>query len=150
MLRATRRLILRFRRAYLCLREVPGELCDWSRVRAPLSDADVVLLSSAHHWLRLVPRSLMPIQLCRHHPRLANRLAQTWHDAVVADAFLRELMVDRRGDRRGFAPRVVAEIARIQRYNAQRLLSPARIFGTAAMGAGASCARAGDLAELTT
>ncbi len=92
----------------------------------------------------------MPIQLCRHHPRLANQLAQTWHDAVVADAFLRELMVDRRGDRRGFAPRVVAEIARIQRYNAQRLLSPAHIIETAAMGAGASCARAGDLAELTT
>lgn len=94
---------------------------DWSTWRSPPVDADIALLSPAHLWLRRLPRSVHPIQLCRYHPRLANLLAQCWPDVRRTDRVLRELMVDRRGNRQGFGPRIAGEIARLHRFHALRL-----------------------------
>lgn len=93
----------------------------WPEVRAPLVDDDVVLQSPTHLWLRDLSRAVHPTQLCRHHPRVANRIACAWHDPKRADRLLSDLMVDRRGTRRGFPPRIMAEIDRLYRYNAGRI-----------------------------
>lgn len=94
---------------------------DWPTVRAPLGDDDVVLQSPTHQWLRDVSRAVHPTQLCRHHPRVANRIACAWHDPKRTERLLSELMVDRRGTRRGFPPRIIEEIDRLYRHNAGRM-----------------------------
>jgi hypothetical protein len=108
---------------------------DWSQTRAPLSDADRVMLSHTHAWLRGMPNGIHPKQLCRHYPRVANRIAMGWHDLPLVDRLLLDLMVDRRGDRLGFPPRIRQEIDRLYGYHAKRMtpLLRGRPAGHAAM-----------------
>jgi hypothetical protein len=94
---------------------------DWRRLRSPPVDDDVVLQSPTHRWLRDLSRSVHPTQLCRHHPRVANRIAKHWPDARRTERLLHDLMVDRRGNRRGFPQRIAQEIDRLYRHNAGRL-----------------------------
>lgn len=114
---------------------------DWQPLRAPPIDDDVVLQSPTHWWLRDVPRAVHPTQLCRHHPRVANRIAKHWLDPKRTERLLHDLMVDRRGNRRGFPPRIAEEIDRLYRHNAGRLnpllrrsatRPPLRLVGSAA------------------
>ena len=95
---------------------------DWAQWRAPLADDDQVLQSHAHYWLRRIPSGLHPKQLCRYYPRIANRIATRWDDARAVGRLLTELMVDRRGGRRGFPPPVAADIVRLHRLHAKRLV----------------------------
>lgn len=94
---------------------------DWTMRRAPPTDAEIALQSDTHDWLRKTPRWLHPTQLCRHYPRLANRIARTWADAPQVARLLSDLMIDRRGNRHGFAPRIHKEIERLYRHNAERM-----------------------------
>jgi hypothetical protein len=90
---------------------------DWSALRAPLTDADRVLLSETHLWLRKVPRAFHPRQFCLQFPRAANRLARAWDDPVQVDRLLAELLSDQRGDRTGFPPRIVAELKLLRQFH---------------------------------
>jgi hypothetical protein len=94
---------------------------EWDSVRAPLLDDDIVLQSPTHLWLRDLTRAVHPVRLCRHHPRVANRLAKAWHDPRRAERLLHDLLFDRRPFWRGFEPRITQEIDRLYRYNAGRL-----------------------------
>jgi len=94
---------------------------DWSQTRAPLTDDDRVMQSPAHAWLRSIPNGVHPKQLCRHYPRIANRIAQQWHDVQAVDRLLLDLMVDRRGNRMGFPPRIRHEIDRLYNLHARRM-----------------------------
>ena len=94
---------------------------DWSRTRAPLVDDDRVMLSHTHGWLRGIPNGMHPKQLCRHYPRIANRIASHWSDAQATDRLLMDLMVDRRGNRMGFPPRIRQEIERLYGLHAKRM-----------------------------
>ena len=87
---------------------------DWAARRAPTADTDRVLVSQTHIWLREIPRSFHPRQLCRHYPRVANQLARHWHDPVQTDRLLIDLMIDRRGGRAGFPARVLDELQALQ------------------------------------
>jgi len=101
----------------------------WAYVRAPLTDDDQVLQSRTHHWLRCIPSGAHPKQLCRHFPRVANCIAAHWHDPLATGHLLTELMVDRRGGRRGFPPRVAADILRLYRQHAKRLVKVSALTG---------------------
>jgi hypothetical protein len=94
---------------------------DWAQTRAPLIDDDRVMQSPTHAWLRSIPNGVHPKQLCRHYPRIANHIAVTWHDVSAVDRLLTDLMVDRRGDRKGFPPRIRQEIDRLYRMHAKRM-----------------------------
>jgi hypothetical protein len=94
---------------------------DWEQTRAPLIDDDRVMQSHTHAWLRSIPNGVHPKQLCRHYPRIANRIAVQWHDLAAVDRLLTDLMVDRRGDRSGFTPRIRHEIDRLYRMHAKRM-----------------------------
>jgi hypothetical protein len=108
-------------RSLLALRAALSDRHDWKARRAPLANADRALQSETHDWLRQIPRWLHPTQLCRYYPRLANRIAQRWADAPQVARLLSDLMIDRRGQRRGFAPRITEEIGRLYRHNAERM-----------------------------
>jgi hypothetical protein len=51
---------------------------------------------------------------------VANRIALAWNDADLADGVFNELLLDRRGNRKGFPPAVAAEILRLHAYHEQR------------------------------
>lgn len=105
-------------------------------MRAPSIDGDRVMLSDTHHWLRRVPPRIHPRHLCRYHPHLANRLAQCWGDRNRVEQFVDDLLVDRRGGRKGLSARVATELMCLERFHAQQmtfkrprfpLRSPARL-----------------------
>ncbi|MCW5656650.1 MAG: hypothetical protein KIT60_03015 [Burkholderiaceae bacterium] len=94
---------------------------DWSHSRAPLVDDDRVMQSHTHAWLRGIPNGVHPKQLCRHYPRIANRIAVNWQHLHVVERLLTDLLVDQRGDRKGFPPRIRQEIERLYSYHAKRM-----------------------------
>ena len=98
-----------------------GRAVDWSRTRAPLIDDDRVMQSHTHAWLRSIPNGLHPKQLCRHYPRIANRIATHWGNVQAVDRMLLDLMVDRRGNRMGFPPRIRHELDRLYGLHAKRM-----------------------------
>lgn len=102
-----------------CLRR--GAPADWSQTRAPLVDEDRVMLSHTHAWLRGIANGQHPKQLCRHYPRIANRIATRWSDVRATDRLLLDLMIDRRGNRMGFPPRIRQEIERLYGLHARRM-----------------------------
>lgn len=60
-----------------------------------------------------MPADKRPVELCLRYPRIANRLALAWPDTALAKRVLEDVVVDRRGGRRGF-PKVVAnELSRL-------------------------------------
>jgi len=93
--------------------------------RAPARDKDRVLLSKTHLWLRQIPSSLLPKHMCRHHPHLANRFADCWGDKGRLQELIDDLLIDRRGDRKGFSARVRGEIEQLELLHARWLDNPA-------------------------
>jgi hypothetical protein len=91
-----------------------------SRSAAP---AQEVLSSAAAAWLRSLPPTLRPMHLCNAFPRVANRIALAWGDPDLADGVFNELLLDRRGNRKGFPPAVASEILRLHAYHEQRSLA---------------------------
>ncbi|MEP6874154.1 MAG: hypothetical protein ABI887_07285 [Burkholderiales bacterium] len=101
---------------------------DWSRRRAPRRPHDVVLQSETHVWLRSIPTPSHPKQLCLHHPHLANRLARAWDDDLLVQRFMDDVLIDKRGHRRGLSERVRLELHRLERFHATRTYTGATLF----------------------
>jgi hypothetical protein len=102
----------------------PGAAADaveFTRLRSPARDQDRVLQSPTHVWLRKIPSAIHPKHLCRHYPRIANRLAQSWGDKAKVELIFEDLLHDRRGQRKGFSERVRVEIERLERFHSRKL-----------------------------
>ena len=50
------------------------------------------------------------------YPRVVNRIAWCWNDALLARQVLDDLLADRRGGREGFSRVIVAELKRLRDY----------------------------------
>jgi hypothetical protein len=90
---------------------------DHARMRAPLRDVDLVLSRVAEVWLMALPRPLRPAALCSAYPRVVNRLALCWGDPVLTERLLDDLLVGRRGKRKGFPAPVAEELLRLRRFH---------------------------------
>ena len=97
----------------------------WRHVRREPRDCDGALTGTTRRWLRELPARRRPLRLCETHPRVANRIAWCWRDAILSDALLDDLLVDRRGGRQGFTPTVVRELQRLREFNAQQRIETA-------------------------
>lgn len=84
--------------------------------RAPPSPYDNVLLPSTVNWLAKLPADVAPKETAAWFPRIANRLARYWDSVAMMDGVFDELLVDRRGGRRGFPPKVAAELRALYVY----------------------------------
>ena len=108
------------------------EAARWATVRRPERACDRALTGTARLWLRKLPSRRRPLRLCARHPRVANRIAWCWHDTLLSSQLLEDLLLDRRGDRRGFSAAILRELKRLQEFNAsQRVESgPAGFWAT--------------------
>lgn len=85
-----------------------------SAAREPAMPQAEPLSSVARVWLTSLPAGLRPAQLCARYPRVANRLALCWPDRGLALRLFDDLLVDRRGGRRGFPAEVKAELVALR------------------------------------
>lgn len=82
--------------------------------RATMQQQELSLKS--FKWLAALPPHVRPHLLSRHYPRIVNRLAEIWHRPLQSESYLDELMMDKRGSRRGFPRDVAAEIAALKTH----------------------------------
>ena len=90
---------------------------DWVRVRAPQRSTDSILSVIARDWLETLPGPIRPAELCSAYPRVANRLALCWNDPALTDRLLDDLLIGRRGKRKGFPRPVAEELLRLRRFH---------------------------------
>ena len=85
---------------------------DWTRVRRarPLD----ALLPATERWSESLPATLKPTNLVLSYPRVANRLAIAWQDPKAVEEVLDDVLIDRRGGRKGFPMPVQRELLRLQ------------------------------------
>ena len=93
---------------------VPKKVEDWEAKRSqtaaePLSDATTA-------WIAEMPEAVQPRQLALRYARLANKLCKVWTDPLKCEPLLDDLMMDRRGGRKGFPLQVANELATLRDY----------------------------------
>ncbi len=90
---------------------------DWTRLRGPQRAIDGVLSGIARDWFEAIPSPLRPAELCSAYPRVANRLALCWNDPLLTERLLDDLLIGRRGKRKGFPKPIAEELLRLRRFH---------------------------------
>ena len=67
-------------------------------------------------WIATLPRHVRPVALLQQYPRIANVMARAWGDPAMFRGYVFELLIDRRGGRRGFPEKVRAELLALRTY----------------------------------
>ena len=88
---------------------------NWDEKRA--QRAPETLNGETTAWISAMPASVQPRQLALRYARLANRLCQAWKDPGKCERLLDELMMDRRGGRKGFPLQIANELATLRDYH---------------------------------
>lgn len=91
-------------------------------MRQAPSPYDRALNLAAVTWLGELPQEVAPLALARAFPRIVNRLSRFWDSPQMIDALLQELLLDKRGKRKGFPSEVLDELHALLRYH--RTLHP--------------------------
>ncbi|CAN5468927.1 hypothetical protein BH09PSE5_BH09PSE5_23100 [soil metagenome] len=71
-----------------------------------------------------LPRSVMPLELAHTYPRVCNHLALCWPDPHLTQNYFDSLLIDRRGDRRGFPPQVANELIALHEFYERTVATP--------------------------
>jgi hypothetical protein len=77
-------------------------------------------LPATARWAATLPAEVQPLALLQRFPRIANALARVWQDDGRLQQFLDDLLVDRRGGRRGFPPEIHHELLVLLEYRKDR------------------------------
>ena len=67
-------------------------------------------------WLAGLPENVRPGVLPVRFPRIANALARRWGSGTACRAYLDDLLIDKRGTRRGLPDEVADELATLKDY----------------------------------
>lgn len=78
-----------------------------------------VLLDATVAWMAELPDAVRPGELARRFPRIANSIAEQWRRVARCEEYLDTLVVDQRGDRKGFPPAVAHELTALRTYYAE-------------------------------
>jgi hypothetical protein len=87
---------------------------DWTTLRSPNQEDALELGPQAFSWLAILPAAARPKALTRHYPRIVNKVAEVWTHPLQCERYLDELMLDKRGGRKGFPLDVASEIATLK------------------------------------
>jgi hypothetical protein len=74
------------------------------------------LLPSSMRWLEQLPEEVRPVQLARDFPRIVNLLAASWPQPAEFHLYGDRLLVDHRGNRKGFPIPIREELHRLLNY----------------------------------
>jgi hypothetical protein len=86
----------------------------WIPFRKPPRAEDLVLNEQARAWAQALPRHARADNLVRLYARIANKLALLWPDPEACSAYFDDLLIDRRGGRKGFPPEVGKELVALR------------------------------------
>ena len=75
-----------------------------------------VLQPATIAWLAQLPDAARPNQLAQRFPRIANSIAESWRQVSRCENYLDTLVVDGRGDRRGFPLAVAMELTKLRNH----------------------------------
>ena len=79
-------------------------------------DVNPVLLGATAAWMNELPYTVRPTELAQRFPRIANSIAELWPRVGRCEQYLDSLLVDQRGDRKGFPMAIALEIASLRSY----------------------------------
>ena len=85
-------------------------------MRRPPSKDDFELSTEAHALLASLDSSVRPKDLAVQFPRIVNQTAKLWLRPAQMDKYLDGLLVDTRGNRKGFPPGVLMELTNLKEY----------------------------------
>ena len=88
------------------------------------TDTNRVLLDATVAWMNELPHTVRPTELARRFPRIANSIAELWGRIPRCEEYLDSMLIDQRGDRKGFPPAVAMELAALRAYYAELHPSP--------------------------
>jgi hypothetical protein len=74
------------------------------------------LLPASVLWLKSLPPEVQPNALIAKYGRIVNLLAQQWNDYNACSAYFDDLLVGRRGNRRGFPPEVHQDLRKLREH----------------------------------
>ena len=83
------------------------------------AETNPVLLDSTLAWMAELPYAVRPVELARRFPRIANGISELWRRVSRCEAYLDSMVVDERGDHKGFPPAVALEITALRAYYAE-------------------------------
>ena len=92
------------------------EVKGWSGERAPERIEPV--FEATARWMDSLPGHLRPVALARGYPRIANKLGELWKRPARGDEYFQQLLIDRRGGRKGFPPAVAMELTKLASHYA--------------------------------
>lgn len=75
-----------------------------------------VLLNTTLTWMAGLPKDVRPMMLSRRFPRIANSIAESWRRVARCEEYFDTLVVDSRGNRKGFPPEVARELIRLRGF----------------------------------
>ena len=78
-----------------------------------------VLLEATVAWMAELPEGVRPAELARRYPRIANSIGSLWRRVARCEEYLDTLLVDQRGDRKGFPPTIAHELTALRNYYAE-------------------------------
>src|SRR4051794_10066596 len=73
-------------------------------------------LAVTFRWMARLPQHVRPLNLLRQFPRVANTLATAWVDRHAFRLCLYDLLMDKRGNRKGFPSEVQAELMTLRSF----------------------------------
>ena len=96
------------------LGDASGGSRDWSRYRKAQPAEHLLPLGKT--WLDALPSDVFPAALATQYARIVNLIASEWNRAGTHPAFFDELLIDRRGGRRGFPAPVKRDLEKLRDY----------------------------------
>jgi hypothetical protein len=76
----------------------------------------VALSAAATQWMAELPQHVRPNQTAARFPRILDKLAGCWPTQSRCRAYFDELLLDQRGDRKGFPERIALELAALKNH----------------------------------
>src|SRR5215467_5804151 len=67
-------------------------------------------------WLTELPLSARPERLAKQFPRIANAISRQWRNPGPCLAYLDDLLIDKRGNRKGFPLDILLELGALKSY----------------------------------
>lgn len=88
----------------------PSSDLQWADRRSTVEAEPVKISAEVITWLHQLPLAVRPRNLAIAYPRIFNKIALLAPRPLQYEKYLDELLLDRRGTRKGFPPAVASEL----------------------------------------